>query len=313
MSSEPGRPIPWRHRAEYALGRALQEAVCALPEGAADAFGGALGSLVHAPLGIRRGVVAENLRGAFPDADAAWIDRVTRTAYRHLGREATSMLRLARLDAAALVARSEFAGDSWAVLEAARAEGRGVILYSGHYGNWELAAAAIAARGVPFVAVAKRMSNRRVDARLTETRARLGVDTIDMADAPRGVPRALRSGRVVGMVADQDARASGVWAPFFGRPASTHRGPALFALRFGAPIVAGFAQRLPGRPARYRISLERVPVTASGDLEADVRGLAAELNARLEAVVRADPGQYFWVHKRWKTLPPAELAALPPV
>jgi KDO2-lipid IV(A) lauroyltransferase len=138
-----------------------------------------------------------------------------------------------------------------------------------------------------------------------EARARLGVGTIAMRKAPRRVPRLLAAGEVVAIVGDQDARWKGVWVPFFGTPASTFRGPAQFALRTGAPVLASISRRLPD--GRYRVEGVRVPVVHTGDREADELRLTADLAALLESEIRKDPGQYFWFHKRWKTSPPEEL------
>lgn len=292
-----------RHRVEYALVRALEGAVSTLSEGAADAFGARLGAAVYR-LGLRRRVVEDNLRRAFPGADGAWLEEVARGAYRHLGREAAAMLRLARLDPAAVVARTIPRG--WEELQGALAEGNGAILFTGHYGNWEIAAATVASRGVPVAAIVRRQGNARVDRRLDETRRRLGIETVSQREAPSRIPRILRRNGVVGIVGDQDARGAGILVPFFGRPASTHRGPALFALRFGAPVFACVARRLPGPGVRYEVSGSRVEVPRTGDLDADVRTLTERLTARLEAEIRVAPEQYFWFHRRWKSAPGGE-------
>jgi Kdo2-lipid IVA lauroyltransferase/acyltransferase len=273
-----------KHRIEFALTRTLEAAVSSLPERGADAVGARVGRLVHR-LGIRREVVESNLRHAFPQADPAWIQRTVRAAYEHLGRESASMLRLAKLDRQAVIDRTDVT-DDWPALEAALAGGRGVLLVTGHFGNWEIAAAAVAARGVPIAAIVRRQGNPIFDAHLDETRRRLGVETISQRDAPSRVPRLLRQNAVVGIVGDQDARKAGVFVPFFGRPASTHRGPAIFALRFGAPAFACVARRLPGDEVRYRVSGAAVEVPRTGDLDADVVSLTAALAARLEHEIR---------------------------
>lgn len=292
-----------RHRVEYALARTLEGAVASLPEGMADAFGARLGAAVHR-LGIRRKTVEQNLRLAFPDQTEAWRQDVCRRAYRHLGREAAAMLRLAKLDKQAVIDRTVTRG--WDQMEDALSEGKGCILVTGHYGNWEIAAATVASRGVPISAIVRRQGNLLVDQRLDETRRRLGVETIVQREAPRAVPRVLRKNGVVGIVGDQDARKAGVFVPFFRVPASTHRGPALFAIRFGAPVFACVARRLEGPGVRYEVSGTRVPVPRTGDLEADVTALTAELTLRLEAGIREAPEQYFWFHRRWKSKPPTE-------
>ena len=290
-------------RFEYALARTLEGAIAKLPESVAERVGAAVGAAVRTPFGIRRGTVVDNLRRAFPDADPEWIDATVRQTYRHLGREVVSMVRLARLTPEEVVALTDV--PSWDVFQEALAEGKGVLLVTGHYGNWEVAAAAVAARGVPISAIVKPQRNKLVDAMVQQARARLGIGTIPMKKAPRRVPRVLASGGVVGIVADQDARWKGVWVPFFGIPASTFRGPAQFALRLDAAVLASIARRLPD--GRYRVEGTRIPVVRTGDMEEDERRLTAELAAHLEGEIRKDPGQYFWFHKRWKTPPPKEL------
>ena len=290
-------------RAEYILARGLEGAIARLPAGAAERVGSAIGAMVRAPLGIRRDTVVQNLRRAFPDAEPDWIDRTVRETYRHLGREVVSMVRLSRLRPDEVIALTDV--PSWDEFQEALAEGKGVLVVTGHYGNWEVAAAAVAARGVPIHAIVKPQRNRLVDTMVQEARARLGIGTISMRKAPRRVPRVLHRGGVVGIVADQDARSRGIWVPFFGIPASTFRGPAQFALRLDAAVFASIARRLPD--GRYRVEGTRIPLVRTGDAEEDERRLMAALAAHLEGEIRKDPGQYFWFHKRWKTAPPKEL------
>jgi Kdo2-lipid IVA lauroyltransferase/acyltransferase len=292
-----------RHRIEYALTRGGERLVGVLPAGAAERAGEVIGSLARRPLGIRRRVVEENVRLAFPTADGRWVERVVEESYRHLGREAVAMLRLGDLDAAAVRDRVQIPDENWRAVEEALTEGRGVILATGHYGNWEMAAAAVAARGVPIAAIVKRQSNPLVNARIEATRRALGIETIDMLDAPRRVPRLLLAGHAIGIVADQAARRGGVWVPFFGVPARSHRGPALFALRLGTPLFAAVARRQ--SDGGYLLTGERLDTRPTGSLDADVARVTSELAAHLEREIRREPGQYFWFHKRWKT-PPLE-------
>ncbi len=300
-----------RHGAEYALFRLLSAVLLAVPEVLALRAGAALGWVAGSVLRIRRDVVDANLRLAFPDRPPAWRRRVARASYVHLGREAAAMFRMAGMDRETIVARTEVAGLEG--LRAALAEGRGAVLLTGHLGSWEMGGAAVAAHGIPVLGVAKPMANRRFDADLTAARERLGIEIVDTGAAPKRALRALSEGKVVGLVADQNAGTNGLFVPFFGHPASTHRGPALFAVRAGAPLFIGSCIRMPGARQRYRIRMERVPAPATGDAERDVHLLTAAHTAVLERAVREAPEQYFWQHKRWKTRPAPEPAPGAPV
>lgn len=296
--------IELAHRLEYGLFRAVIALVASLPEGASLGLGAALGWLGGSVLRIRRADVDGHLALAFPEESPAWRRRVARASYAHLGREAVSTFRVTARGPAEVVARTTMVG--FDAFLAALAEGRGVVLVTGHMGNWELGGAAFSARGLPVDAVAKRMANRLFDASLEASRRRVGVRLVELSEAPRDALRSLRGGHVLGLIADQDAREHGIFVPFFGRDAATFRGPALFALRAGAPIFLGVSFREAGVPARYRVVVERVGFTPTGDLERDVRALTGAHAAALERAVRQAPEQYFWQHRRWKTRPAGE-------
>lgn len=291
-----------RHRAEYLGFRLLRGGFRLMPRSAALHLGEMVGWVAGAALGVRRRVVDANLRIAFPDRSERWRLRVARASYRHLGREAVMTFRGSSRDE--LVQLTEIVGLD--AFEEAVATGRGVVAVTGHLGNWEIGGAAVAARGIPVDAVALVQANPLFDRDLTEARNRLGMRMIRRGAASREVLRTLAEGRVAALVGDQNARASGVFVDFFGRPASTYRGPALFALKTGAPLFLGIAIRASRHPLRYRIVFEEVRVERSGDLEDDVRRLTAAHVAALERWVRAEPEQYFWQHQRWRTRPSAE-------
>jgi KDO2-lipid IV(A) lauroyltransferase len=272
-----------------------------LPERVALAIGACLGACAGSVLRIRRRVVDENLLRAFPDRDDPWRRRVAKASYRHLGREAVATFRFARESAADVVARTEVHG--FDRLQRAIEGGAGAIVVTGHLGNWEMGGSALVARGIPVDAVAVRQRNRLFDAELLESRARLGMRVIPRAAAARDVFESLRRGRCPALVADQDAGRRGLFVDFFGVPASTARGPAVFALRSGAPIFLGVALAVPGKRHRYRIELQEVAFEPEGDARRDVERLTVAHTTLLEHWVRAAPEQYFWQHRRWKRSP----------
>jgi KDO2-lipid IV(A) lauroyltransferase len=189
--------------------------------------------------------------------------------------------------------------DGWGYVEEAIRAGRGLIFVGGHIGNWEVGGAYLAARGIPIDVVVRRMTNPLFDTYLTETRQRMGVTVISDRDVVRRTARSLQEGRAVVFLADQGVKhLASTYVPFFGRPAKTPRGPAVFALRWNIPVIFGAALRQ--RSGKYRLSLEPVQVERTGDREADVDRVVARYTEILERYVRKAPEQYFWHHRRWR-------------
>ncbi len=296
------------HCAEYAALRGAVGVLRGLGLHRASAVGARLGALGYRPLGIRRAVVERQLRAAFPDWPPDRVAAVARGAYESLGRTFIETAVLPSYSRERVLGLFERV-DNWAAVEAARALGRGLIVLTGHIGNWELGGAYLAARGVPLDAVARGMQNPLFDGYLTRTRQRIGMHVVRDADAVRQVPRALRAGRAVAFLFDQGAVGlASTWVPFFGRLAKTPRGPAVFALRLDAPMVFGAAIRQPS--GRFAISFEPVAAVRTGDREADVDAIVAAYTAALERCVRRHPEQYFWHHRRWKHQRPGTPPAL---
>jgi Kdo2-lipid IVA lauroyltransferase/acyltransferase len=284
-----------KHRLEYAAFRSVLAAGSLLSDHAAAAAGAALGRLGY-PLGIKRAVVESNLRTAFPDATDTRIAMLARASFEHLGRETMMMLRLSSMSKQTLIARTRVSGE--AAIRDALAGGRGVVVVAGHLGNWEIGAALMAARGYPVSVIAKRAANPLFYRRILDARERFGIEVIDFQVATRQTLRALRAGRIVAFAADQHAGRAGLRVPFFGREASTYRGPALMALRAGAPMMLSRTLRLPD--GGYELGLEPIQLAPTGDLEADVLAVTRAYTLRLEAAVRAHPEQYLWHHRRWR-------------
>ena len=301
---DAGGRVKASHLFEALLVRALRAGVRAMPWRASLRLGAALGDLAHA-LGIRRTVAEGNLASAFPDRTAAERARILSAHYRQLGQIACEYARLGQLARApegqviATVRGLEH-------LDAVRDRGRGAILLTGHYGNFELMGAWLGRRH-PVDFVAKPLSNPAVDAMRIRMLAEAGVGYIPLGPGLRRVFSALRHNRWVAMVADQDARDGGVFVPFLGRPSSTPVGPAVIALRTGAPIVMGFVtRREDGRHDGEFLP----PLVPPGPEAADpVYALTALHAACLEAWVREHPEMWLWLHRRWKTAPPGGVAA----
>lgn len=289
------------HRVEYAATRALVGALRLVGWRAAGRIGGKLARLAYWPFGIRRGVVERQIAAAFPEFTPQRVQEVARRAYDSLGRTSIETALLPTFTRDKLLAMFERV-EGWDILEAARAQGRGIVIVTGHLGNWEIAGAYIAAH-IPFHAVSRRMQNPIFDAYLTRTRAKGGMQMIWDGDAVRVSPRVLRQNHAVAFLSDQDGLGlASTFVPFFGRPAKTPRGPAVFALRLDAPMVFGVSVRQPS--GRYALILESVTAERTGDREKDVDALVLAFTQKLEAMIRKYPEQYFWHHRRWRRQPP---------
>jgi KDO2-lipid IV(A) lauroyltransferase len=300
--SDDAPAVNMRHRLQYGALRAVIGALRTVGWTRASAFGAKLGALGYSPLKIRRRVVERQIAAAFPGLSHDEVLAVARASYAHLGRTSIEAALLPAIGRQGVL--DLFDGvENWSAVEKAMNAGKGLIFVTGHLGNWELAGAYVAARGIPLDAVARHMENPLFDRYLTSTREKIGMSVVHDDDAVRRTPRSLKSGRAIAFLSDQGVLGlASTFVPFFGMPAKTPRGPAVFALRLGVPVVFGTALRQPD--GRYRMFFEAVTVQDTGDRERDVDAIVAEYTKTLERWVRRAPEQYFWHHRRWRRQPP---------
>ncbi|HTM00419.1 MAG TPA: lysophospholipid acyltransferase family protein [Candidatus Omnitrophota bacterium] len=301
-----GRRRPFRRtrqRLELLLLRAAGRYARSVSFERASDTGAAAGALAARLLARRRRVAEENLRRALGERPAGSTpEALAREAFRQLGRSFFEFLALPAQEPGDLLARIEFVG--WEPILARAREGKGGIMVTAHFGNWELLGAAfglLSGGRVKYLLPAQ--TNEGSDRYLNEVRRKLGIEPLTIGYGMRSGLRALREGSFLGMLPDQDARKAGIHVPFFGRPASTHTGPARLAARTGAPIGVAVIERT-GR-GRFRARLRRVLVPdPRASEEAEVERLTREMTAEIEAAIRELPGHWYWIHRRWKTPPP---------
>lgn len=296
--------VALRHHFEFLVFRVVSGVLLILPERISLTLCGALGWFAREALQIRREDVDRHLAMAFPRSEHPWRVRIARKSYRHIVREAAMTLRFSKMGSEEVMRRTTIEG--FESLQRVVGQGQGVVLISGHLGSWEIGGAALAARGIPMDVIAHPQRNPFVERYLGEIRERLDLSVIVKNEAARLVPRSLAAGRTVTFVADQNLQQRGVFVDFFGQLAATARGPALFALRRSTPIFFGLALRLPGRPSRYRVTLERISLPRASPIKKAVWELTQQHVLMLENSVRETPEQYFWHHRRWKTRPDSE-------
>ncbi|HEY4130394.1 MAG TPA: hypothetical protein VGM50_07230, partial [Gemmatimonadaceae bacterium] len=213
----PAKRTSMAHRAQYFALRGAVAAMERLSFAQAGGFGERVGELGYAPLKIRRAVVVKQLTAAFPEKSAEEIERIARATYGHLGRTAIETAVLPSYTPKQIVDLFEGV-DGWSIVEERISRGKGLIVVTGHLGNWELGGAYLAARGLPIDAVARHMANPLFDRYLTKTREQIGMSVVHDEEAVKRVPRSLRSGRAVAFLFDQGAIGlASTWVPFFGR------------------------------------------------------------------------------------------------
>lgn len=268
-----------------------------LPPRALRLAGVSVGILAHAIVPGARRIAEDNVARALPELDRnarrALVAKTYRTLGAYLG-EAVAML-----DARRTVASLPYATDARETLEAAVAEGRGVLFASGHLGPWERVAATVVASGVPFTAVTREAYDPRITRLYERLRNARGLRTIHRGapGAAAALLRTLRRGEVLGIPMDLASRVPSIEVPFLGHPAKTPVGPARLALRTGAAVVVG----LPSHALELAITrittsdLLALPVAADRE-----RVLTTRINDVLSAHIRALPEGWVWMHPRWR-------------
>jgi len=262
-------------------------------------LGELLGGLAFTLARGERRKALSSLATAFPLSGEKEREALGRAAFRHLGRCMFELVCVRQIDQNP-EAFIEWPKADQAALDAALARKKGVLFISGHVGNWELLARRVALAGYPCQTIAKETSDPRLTAWVEAFRASANLKAIwrGRPSAVKEMLRALKHGEILGLLIDQDTNVQSVWVPFFGQPAKTPRAAADLALRTGAAVMLGFCQR----DARgvYQLRMHELALEPHDTPES----LTARMTAEIEAVIRAHPEQWVWMHRRWRSLPP---------
>jgi KDO2-lipid IV(A) lauroyltransferase len=302
--------LDFKSRAVFYLMFAIVHLVSLLPDfilyqlGVLGGFLGYYFDRRHVKIGMK------NLSIAFPERSEKERHRILRASYINLGRGAAEYIRLAgffhlRLRDRVTYDRLHY----WKEIEA-KYPGKGILVMSAHFGNFEMLACAHAMHGYPVSFVHHTQRFLAGDALMTFIRERTGVEILRKHSAARAVLKALRSGEMVGIPFDQNAkRSEAIWVPFFGEPAATTSGLARLAMISGAPVVPAFIVRQPdGRHHCIEIG-DEVPLQRTGDTDADLLENTRRFVKAVEDIARRDPEQFLWTHRRFRTRP----RGLPPI
>lgn len=295
------RPKRFARAVRYPLIRAALGLAAFLPRAAIAPLGKLLGALGYALLGGERRKALGSLAVAFPELSANEHRDMAHAMFMHLAHSALELAIVRKLDRD-LEAYVELPVESAAIYRAALARGKGAVFVTAHLGNWELLARRLARTGLPCATIAKEMVDPRLTALVDRIRARGGLRTLwrGAPGAAKAMLRTLKQGGALGLLIDQDTKVQGVFVEFFGRPAFTPRAAADLVLRTGAAALVGFIHRKPGGGHRMEISELEAP---NGRNEAAVVELTARFTREIERAIRAHPGEWVWLHQRWKTRP----------
>lgn len=286
------------HRVEYLLARVGIGLANLLPAALSDRAGAALGRAAAVLLRNRRRIAHDNLEKALGDQlTGTEQERVVGDVFANIGRTLFELARFRKLTPESI--KRIIVPDGLEAVDAALAAGKGAIIVVPHFGNWELAGAYLAMSGYPVDVLVTTQHNSLVDAVLTSLREGAGVGIIRVGRTVRHVFGALKQNRIIAIAADQHAPAAELVTEFFGRPAAAARGPALFAIRCGAPILPFCMRRerydrhviMPG-PAIYP--------PREQDEESAIRSMTEQYLRFFESCIRAYPAQWMWTHRRWK-------------
>jgi len=285
---------PVRYRLEAALARLMFGLLRVVRMESVSAFGGWLGRTLG-PLSRAHRTAENNIVRAMPEMDAATRQRTLSEVWDNFGRTMTEYAALGRLSGAGGGERITVEGHE--ALAALAAQGRPAILFCAHLGNWEVVPPSLARLAKPLTIVYRPANNPLVDKLIGDIRS-----TYTAGMAPKGsagarqMLKALSQGEHVFMVVDQKLNA-GMEIPFFGRGAFTGPAVARLAMRFACPVFPIRTERLDG--CRFKVTIEEPWTFPENGTEQDVRAALTRINGRLEDWIRAKPGQWLWMHKRW--------------
>jgi KDO2-lipid IV(A) lauroyltransferase len=247
---------------------------------------------------IRKRVVFSNLRKAFPEFDEKKVKEVAFGCYKSILTSFFEILYMQKMSRTEII--NMLSVDNADLITKNYKEGKGVILLSAHFGNWELIATSVSTRiNIPFHVVVKHQRNPYVDRKINSMRVKWGNEIVSLGISIRNIYKELKNKNLVAMVADQRGSADGLRIKFFGIETAIYPGPAMLAVKTGAPLIYGITIRQPDFSYKVileKISLEKLP----NNEEEKVKEISQRLASFLEKYVRQHPEQWLWMHNIWK-------------
>ena len=299
----------FQHRLEYLAVASVIGFVRLMPMQAVLAAGTLLGRAFYAFDAGHRRLAMSNLHAAFPIRSRAECRAVARDMFAHFGRLLTVLLKFSTMGPDQMLRHVDFEGQER--VAAAHAQGRGVLLFTGHFGFWEINALVHALVIRPMAVLARPLDNPLLHNLLESVRTSTGNSVIYRRGAIRRVLRALGDNQAVAVLIDQHMQsADAIYVDFFNRPAATTSALAALALRTGAPVVPVFA--LPQPRGRFRMVYEHPVEPPRGDDPEAIREFTQRCTDVLEMYVRRYPELWLWMHRRWRDVEVAEVGGMFP-
>lgn len=269
-----------------------------------------LGTFVYTVDKKHRNRILQNLKHSFPDMPEAQARTMARQSMGHLGMLAIEVLfttQLIRLE----TWRNHVELENFQpVLDLLVRQKTGMLMLTGHYGNWEVLGYVLATLGFETTSVARPLDNPYVNQWILGVREKQGQRIVAKKGATEDVIKVLEEKGAVGLIADQNAGSKGVFVDFFGRKASTYKSIGLLAMQYDVPVVIGYARRT-SKPFFFKIGAQDIIYPEDWANQDDpLRYITQRYTAAIEQMVRDDPAQYLWVHRRWKTRPKGEQAGI---
>ena len=294
---------------EFAATRAAFAVLGLLPRTAAVRISIWIMRVVPVILKSLRRTGLRNLEIAFPEKKEAERREILKGTFENLGRVLGELSQFHKFTKAKLAELIDFDLDEESIALYARnkAEGRGVLITTGHLGNWEMLVLGFAALYEPISYLARPLDNPKIDDMLNGLRTRFGNNPINKTHSAMLAIKTLRHGGILGILADVNAHPKeGVFVSFFGVQACTTSGAAMLAIRSNAFIYPTFCI-WDNVVKRYKFVHGALLEPANtGDRKQDIVETTAAYTAEIEKIIRAYPEQWMWIHKRWKTRPPGE-------
>ena len=304
------KPSPFVDYTLYLLLRTLSTTLHCFPLEAAMRFAAGLGDVMYVLDRRHRERSMANLRACFPEKSENELKKLTRDSFRLLPMLGVEVMLTPRYVKLERLAQHFILGDGLGpVLRMMVEQEHGTVMVTAHYGNWEVLGYMMAVMGFETTSVARPLDNKYINDFVLGVREKKGQRIVDKKGAMREAPAVLEKRGAMGFIADQDAGPKGMFVDFFGRPASTYKSIGLLAMRYDVPVVVGFARRV-GYDFRFRLDVQDVIWPKDwASVKDPLRYITQRYTRAVEDSVRGEPGQYLWLHRRWKSRPREELEA----